>query len=409
LAEIPRARPPSKQTNKRRPEKRDRRHMTGKLKVLGVDDTVVYRKILSEVVGRIEGAEFVGTAPNGKIALAKLAQTPVDMVLLDIEMPEMDGVQTLLEIQKKHPEVGVIMVSGTNKSSADITIKALQAGALDFVQKPEGRDPEANIADLVGRLTPLFRQFSTRQMLRTGPAEAVAETPSKVLEPKATGRKPLPGPSEEPPRRPVAASPSLAPIPKDFEVVVIGVSTGGPNALGEVIPRLPAGLGVPVLVVQHMPPTFTASLAENLQKRSALPVREATQGEPVVSNTVLIAPGGKHMVVRRRTSPEGEQQRIIGLNENPPVNSCRPSVDVLFRSVALTYEGCVLSVIMTGMGDDGAEGVRALKRRGCLSLTQTADTCVVYGMPRAVDEKELSDERVPLPRIAQRIVRAVSR
>jgi two-component system chemotaxis response regulator CheB len=178
------------------------------------------------------------------------------------------------------------------------------------------------------------------------------------------------------------------------------VSTGGPNALAEVIPLLPARLKVPVLLVQHMPPVFTASLADHLAKRSQVTVREAAEGEAIVPGTVYIAPGGRHMVVRR--SPAGVP--TVGLNDSPPENSCRPSVDVLFRSVAAHYEGNVLAVVMTGMGNDGREGVRALKRKGAHCITQSAETCVVYGMPLAVDEAGLSDERIPLPRLAERIV-----
>jgi two-component system chemotaxis response regulator CheB len=173
------------------------------------------------------------------------------------------------------------------------------------------------------------------------------------------------------------------------------------------IPRLPADLPVPVLLVQHMPPLFTSSLAEQLNQRAALKVREARDGELILPGTVYIAPGGKHMVVRRRVDSEGHSVPIVGLNENPPENSCRPSVDVLFRSLAAQYEGNMLAVIMTGMGSDGCEGVRVMKRRGCYCLTQSEASCVVYGMPLAVDEAGLSDERVPLAQLAHRITTLV--
>jgi two-component system chemotaxis response regulator CheB len=199
----------------------------------------------------------------------------------------------------------------------------------------------------------------------------------------------------------------MAPLPARIDVIGIGVSTGGPNALAELIPRLPEDLPVPVLLVQHMPPLFTASLAEQLANRSALKVREARDGEPILPGTVLIAPGGKHMVVRRRGDVEGASMAIVGLNENPPENSCRPSVDVLYRSKAAQYDGNMLAVIMTGMGSDGCEGVRAMKRRGCHCITQSEATCVVYGMPLAVDEAGLSDEQVPLAQMAQRITTLV--
>jgi two-component system chemotaxis response regulator CheB len=187
--------------------------------------------------------------------------------------------------------------------------------------------------------------------------------------------------------------------------VAIGVSTGGPNALVQLIPLLPADFPVPVLLVQHMPPMFTASLAEHLDQRSQVRVREATHGEPVLPGQVLIAPGGRHMVVRRLSdAASGETRLIAGLNDAPPENSCRPSVDVLFRSLAAHLEGNILAVVMTGMGNDGLEGVRALKRRGCACLTQSEASCVVYGMPLAVDEAGLSDEQVALERLAARIV-----
>jgi len=196
----------------------------------------------------------------------------------------------------------------------------------------------------------------------------------------------------------------MAPAPGRIDVVGIGVSTGGPNALAELIPRLPADLPVPILLVQHMPPVFTASLAEHLDQKSGLSVREARDGEQVLPGRVYIAPGGRHMVVRRL--PDAEHP-IVGLNENPPENSCRPSVDVLFRSMAAQYDGNMLAVVMTGMGNDGCEGVRAMKRRGCLCLTQSEASCIVYGMPLSVDEAGLSDEQVPLDRLADRIVHLV--
>lgn len=171
---------------------------------------------------------------------------------------------------------------------------------------------------------------------------------------------------------------------------------------------LPADLAAPVLIVQHMPPSFTASLAEYLAGKSQIAVREAVEGEPILAGAVLIAPGGRHMVVRARVdAATGQPERIVGSSDAPPENSCRPSVDVLFRSVATHYAGNILAVVMTGMGNDGCEGVRAMKRQGCLCLTQSEDSCVVYGMPMAVDEAGLSDRRVPLRLLASQIIRAV--
>lgn len=369
-----------------------------RIRVFAVDDTVVYRRILSDVVESLEEAELVGTAPHGRLALAKLEQTPADLVLLDVEMPEMDGVATLRAIRRRFPDTSVVMVSGANLSSAEITVRCLEQGALDFLHKPEGTDPEANREELRARLRPLLRLVRTRSSLRREPGPAPVRAPAPVPPRRAPAPPPRPGGAR------------LAEPPSRIDVVAIGVSTGGPNALLELIPRLPADLPVPVLLVQHMPPVFTASLAEHLDQRAPLAVREARDGEPLRPGQVLIAPGGRHMVVRRLPDGDGGPgELIVGLNDNPPEHSCRPSVDVLFRSLAAHFDGNMLAVVMTGMGSDGCEGVRAMKRRGCLCLTQSEDSCVVYGMPMAVDEAGLSDQQVHLGRLAERIVQLVRR
>ena len=374
-----------------------------KLRVLIVDDTVVYRRILSEVVESLGDARVVGTAPHGRLALAKLEQTPVDLVVLDVLMPEMDGLEALKEIRRRFPAVAVVMLSGAGLDASETTLRCLEQGAMDFLRKPEGADAEASRNELKEKLRPLLRHVQTRINLQRG-TEAAAPAPARIERPVQAH------PAHPVPLHAVTPSPGRFPVPTRIDVVAIGVSTGGPNALSELIPRLPADLPVPVLLVQHMPPQFTASLAEHLNQRSQVQVREARDGEPILPGCVFIAPGGKHMVVRRLADPDGgATTAIIGLNENPPENSCRPSVDVLFRSVAAQYDGNILAVVMTGMGNDGCEGVRAMKRRGCLCLTQSEASCIVYGMPLAVDEAHLSDEQVPLDRLAARIVRLVSK
>jgi two-component system, chemotaxis family, protein-glutamate methylesterase/glutaminase len=368
--------------------------MDERLKVLIVDDTVVYRRILSEVLEGFPDVQVVGTAPHGRLALAKLESTPADLVLLDVEMPEMNGPETLREINQRFPGTSVVMISGANLSSADYTVRALELGALDFIRKPEGSDVEASRAELKDRMKPLLRLVRTRMNMKLGGPTRTVSAPERT----ASQLVAVP----EIPIRVVRQAPN----PARIDVIGIGVSTGGPNALTEVIPLLPGDLPVPILLVQHMPPLFTASLAEHLNNRSALSVREARDGEPILPGHVLIAPGGMHMVVRRRMEADGNTP-IVGLNENPPENSCRPSVDVLFRSLATQYDGNMLAVVMTGMGSDGCEGVRTMKRRGCHCITQTEATCVVYGMPMAVDEAGLSDEQVNLNQIAHRITTLV--
>jgi two-component system chemotaxis response regulator CheB len=365
---------------------------TPQLRILIVDDTAVYRRILTEVVESLQSDYEVTTCPSGRLALGRLEHSPADLVLLDVEMPDLSGLETLRILRKEHPETGAIMISGTTSAAASYTLDALALGAMEFIRKPEGTDADASRAELRDALRPLLRHVQTRKNLRAPAPEPRAKEPERAAAPAVVHAPPPPLPRRPPGR------------PGRFDVVGIGVSTGGPNALGEMIPALPAHLGVPVLVVQHMPPMFTASLAEHLNRTSKMPVKEAQEGEPVLPDHVYIAPGGKHMVLRRT----GDGPFVVGLNENPPENSCRPSVDVLFRSMAAQYGGNILSVIMTGMGADGCEGVRAMKRAGCHCLTQSEDTCVVYGMPLAVDEAGLSDERVPLPMLAHRIHQLVA-
>ncbi len=367
------------------------------IKALVVDDTVTYRRILTEVLESTGEVAVTATAPQGRLALARMEQDPADLVLLDLEMPEMDGLETLAHLRRRFPETAVVMISGQTSRAAEATLKALEQGALDFVRKPEGLDPEASRSELKDTLRPLIRHVRTRKNLRSGALPAV---PTPAREPAPVQAPP---PVPPPPARPAA-------LPARIGVVGIGISTGGPNALSEVIPALPGDFPVPILLVQHMPPGFTASLAEHLAKRSRVKVREAVEGEVLEAGTVYIAPGGRHMVVRRRPPSDAVPEAfIVGLNDHPPENSCRPSVDVLFRSMAAQFGGDLLAVVMTGMGNDGCEGVRAMKRRGCFVLTQAEATCVVYGMPAAVDEAGLSDEQVPLHRLAARITELVRR
>lgn len=389
-----------------------------------MDDTALYRKVLSDVVQQIPGATVLGTAFDGRAALERIERTQPDLVLLDVEMPNLNGLQTLKVIRERWPLVGVVMVSGTDRNAADITIQALEHGAIDFVPKPVTRGPNESRQALHDALVPILRTFRTRLTLRRARAD-VARRPAPDLRPgcdrslttsrapmrsgvagdrpSGFGTRPPTWPGVDPAMgRPPLAAPKLAqsrpPVPGEFALVAIGVSTGGPQALTAVIPALSAGLVAPVVIVQHMPPGFTASLAAQLDRKSSLSVAEASEGTPVVPGSVLIAPGGHHMTVRKRgTGLE------VGLSDAPPVKSCRPSVDVLFRSLVGTVGGRILTVVLTGMGDDGADGVQALMRQGSYNLAQDEATCVVYGMPRAVAERQLAHEVLPVHRVAARI------
>jgi two-component system, chemotaxis family, protein-glutamate methylesterase/glutaminase len=354
-----------------------------KIQTLIVDDTVTYRKILSDAVGGFPELDIAGTAPSGAIALKKMAQAPVHLVFLDVFMPDMDGLQTLERIRKEFPAVFVVMISGISTKSAESTIHALEMGAVDFIRKPDGANAEENFAQLKSDIRAVLRlvqlKIATQGILPALPAPAV--------------------PAAKEPLR------TRAHIPASFGIIAIGVSTGGPEALNKIIPQLPGDIGVPLVLVQHMPPVFTKSLAESLAKKSRLRVVEAEEGMPLEANTVYIAPGGRHLVVR-----VADNKPVAGINDEPPENSCRPSVDVLFRSVANIYgDKGVLALILTGMGSDGLNGVRSLKRKGCFCMTQSAGTCVVYGMPRAIDEAGLTDKSVPLEEIAGEIVNVIKK
>ena len=312
----------------------------------------------------MDGVILVGTAPHGRLALAKLEQTPADLVLLDVEMPEMDGPEALKEIRRRHPATSVVMISGANLSSAEITLRCLELGALDFLRKPEGSDPEASRERAEGEAAPAAAPRADPDQPAPGQTRA-GTRPAPRPEPAG------PAPGRPPPPAPRPAR--MAPAPDRIDVVGIGVSTGGPNALAEVIPRLPADFPVPDPAgAAHAAPVHRlpggAPGPEIAGFRCARP-GTASRSCP---GGVYIAPGGKHMVVRRL--PDGDAP-IIGLNENPPENSCRPSVDVLFRSLAAQYEGNMLAVVMTGMGTDGCEGVRAMKRRGAASVRPASVSC----------------------------------
>lgn len=354
-----------------------------RIRTLIVDDTAMYRKILSDAMRGIPEAEVVDALPSGVLALKRLESLSVDLVLLDIFMPEMDGLETLRQIRKKFPNICVVMISGATTRDASITLEALAAGALDFIAKPQVKSVQEGMQVISEALRNALRLVRLKKGL------PIYDTPPVQF--KIT--TPQPAPIK---KRPLAIPPA-----GKFECIVIGVSTGGPNALSVLIPKLPQKIGCPILLVQHMPAMFTASLAERLKKVSKINVKEAQEGESILPDSIYIAPGGKHMVARPFF---GNKEWKIGLNENPPVNSCRPAVDVLFQSVAEIASGPVLAIILTGMGDDGAAGVAVLKKKNCYCISQDEKSCVVYGMPRAVEERQLADEVLPLEQIAERMV-----
>jgi two-component system chemotaxis response regulator CheB len=342
------------------------------VRVLIVDDSVVVRKLLCEALANCAEVTVAGTASNGSIALAKIPQLNPDVITLDIEMPGLNGIQTLVEIRKKYPKLPVIMCSTLTGRGAAITLEALSAGASDYVTKP-----------------------SNSESLSSALEQMRQELVSKILALTNRFTRPVAVPTRPPLKK--------KPLGQPIDILAIGTSTGGPNALGEVIPHLPADFPVPVVIVQHMPPVFTRLLADRLNSCSPLSVREGEAGQLLEAGQVWIAPGNYHMTVDRRGS-----RTVLSLNQESPENSCRPAVDVLFRSVAQTYGPSVLAVVMTGMGSDGARGAIHIRESGGGIVVQDEATSVVWGMPGAVVEAGLADKICPLAEISQEIVRRVT-
>lgn len=344
------------------------------IRVMVVDDSVVIRKLLSETLSEDPALEVVGTASDGRFALAKLSQLKPDLITLDIEMPVMNGLETLAAIRKLHPKLPVVMFSTLTEHGAAATLDALSLGASDYATKPSntGSFPIA-IERIRAELIPKIKALCGIATAKI-PALSAARAASKVqrhLNPRV-------------------------------EIVAIGTSTGGPNALAEVLPRIPADFPVPIVVVQHMPPIFTRLLAERLASRSAYPIEEGSSGTTISPGHAWIAPGNFHMKVIRT----GLSARL-SLNQDAPENFCRPAVDVLFRSVAKAYGANVLGVVMTGMGSDGVLGAQDIREAGGNVIIQDESSSVVWGMPGLVHASGLADACYPLDQLAGEITRRV--
>jgi two-component system chemotaxis response regulator CheB len=344
--------------------------------ILVVDDSLIFRHGVAEALSAESDLRVIGSVRNGVKAMEFIAARRPDLVTLDVEMPDMDGLATLEAIaqvnarQPSAPPIGVIMLSALTREGADTTIRALERGAFDFVGKPHTSSEQESIAYLKRELVPRIRQFAFRRGAGTG--------------------APTPAPQTAP------ATPTVARTSRTAaRAILIGVSTGGPRALADMMPDLCKVTTLPILVVQHMPATFTASLAESLGKRCAHRSKEGEDGELVAAQTLYIAPGGRHMLVKR--GPTGET--IIALTDQPPENGCRPSVDVLFRSAASVFDGACIAIVMTGMGSDGAQSLRMLKRGGASTIAQDEATSVVWGMPGSAVETGHVDVVAPLMKI----------
>lgn len=373
---------------------------TKNLRILVVDDTIVYRKAVSDIIEEIPGVELAGVAHNGKIALSKIQTLKPDILTLDIEMPEMNGIEVLMELQKSHPGIGVIMLSTLTSEGSDMTMRALELGAFDFILKPQSKNQIEGKREIRAALEPILKAFAKSRYASSlisskGRISGPTSLPSSSVSTKpAVGTRIF---------KPLGTKPTAVRRGKS-EIVAIGISTGGPNALNQMLPQLPGNLGVPVLIVQHMPPVFTKSLAASLDKKCVLTVKEAVNGENILPNVVYIAPGGKQMKLMAGTDG---QNRRIKITDDPPENSCKPSVDYLFRSVADYYVGRTTAVIMTGMGSDGTLGLGVLKQKSAFIIGQDESSCIVYGMPKAPAELGYLDIVAPLGKIAEEIVNSV--
>ncbi len=342
------------------------------IRILIVDDSAVVRRVLSDMLASDKEIEVAGTAGNGSQALTRIPEVKPDLVTLDIEMPGMDGLEALVEIRRLYPKLPVIMFSSLTERGAAATLDALARGASDYVTKP-----------CHGETRELSQARVREELIRKIKSLCVVRVPRP---------EPVPMPAL------VSARPQAR-----IDVVAIGTSTGGPNALSALIPQLPADFPVPIVIVQHMPPLFTRLLAERLNTLARLEVREGKEGEKLQRGQVWIAPGDYHMTVVRKGT-----EFVLGTNHDAQENSCRPAVDVLFRSVAQTYGANVLAVVLTGMGADGTRGSAVIREAGGEVIAQDEESSVVWGMPGSVVAASLADRIYPLAGIAPEVVRRVS-
>lgn len=336
---------------------------TPPLRLMIIDDSVLARRMLGDAFRDVPGVELLASAPNGRIALAKLEQAVPDVCIVDLEMPDMDGIELIAQLRRRHPAVRILLHTANAEGAQARTVEALTLGATDILVKPRlaSAPYEQQMLALREVLLPRLRAFQAH----AAPPSPIEPPPAPRPRPRGVQRTPL--------------------------ALAIGISTGGPDALSHLLARLPGHFPVPILIAQHMPPGFTRALAERLDRASALTVREAEDGEAVHPGGVWIAPGGWHLAVEAQ-----DDQVVTRLLATPPVNSCRPSVDVLVKSAAEVWGDALLTLIMTGMGSDGLDGARHTKAKGGVVLAQDRATSVVWGMPGSVAVAGLADALVPL-------------
>ncbi|QDT30451.1 Chemotaxis response regulator protein-glutamate methylesterase [Gimesia panareensis] len=353
------------------------------IRVLIVDDSAVIRGLISKSLEQELDIIVAGTAMNGERALSWMSSHPVDVVILDVEMPVMDGLTALQKIQSDFPDVPVIMASGLTSQGAETTVKALSLGAVGCVAKPQTASAAESIRVLSRELVMMIKAVGAK---RKSTVQVVESTvPAKTV-------SPAPSPTSG------QLFQKSIKFYKQPEVLVIGTSTGGPKALAELMPQIPVDFPIPILIVQHMPPGFTEILASHIQKDSGRVTVEAKPNEPLESHKTYVAPGGSHLLIG-----ENNGQKVTLINQAPPEHFCRPSVNPLFRSAAEHYGSATLAVMLTGMGEDGIEGSHDIARAGGTIIAQDEASSVVWGMPAAVVMAGLADKVLPLSEIAAEI------
>jgi two-component system chemotaxis response regulator CheB len=368
------------------------------IRVMVVDDAVVVRSLLARWIGEASGLALVASARNGREALDQLDQARPDVVLLDVEMPVLDGISTLPRLLARRRDLTVIMASALTRDHAEVTLKALALGAADYIPKPDAEGGVITSASFQRELIDKIRALGARRRRPVLPPYARHGQATRRLAGavQRVGRWRTGLPDAD------TAGLKLRPFPDVTpRVLLIGASTGGPQALAKLMPRLDAmAQAAPVLITQHMPPTFTTILAEHLSRAGARPVREAVDGEPVLAGRAYLAPGGKHMRVVRR-----DGTALIALNDGPPVNFCKPAVDPMFQSAAEVWGAWNLAVVLTGMGVDGTAGAVDIVAAGGAVIAQDEASSVIWGMPRSAAEAGLCSAVLPLERIGSKVVR----
>lgn len=363
--------------------------MAEEVSVLIVDDSALMRNLISRMVEATPGLAVAERAMNGAFALQKLPRCNPDVIVLDLEMPEMSGIEFLRERKRLGIEIPVIILSSIARRGAEITMEAISLGASDFIMKPSGSASE-DVKTVKEQLTDMLLAYGGQYRRRAGKGRT--EAPAARIKEAAQAPAPEPIPAAKPPK--ATSAKKAGPI----EIIAVGISTGGPNALREVFAALDKDLSQPIVVVQHMPPGFTAEFAKSLDRLCPLEVKEAEEGDLLRPGRILIAPGDRHIEVEKRPLAA-----VVHLSDAPAVNGHRPSADVLFASVAKEYGNRAIGVIMTGMGKDGARELGTLLREGSITVGQDEASSVVYGMPKVAFEMGHVMEQVSLDRMAERL------